>query len=263
MSRLPESVQAVDSATGDAAGLACPLCGQVWANPGWMSFMDERACGFCVNGFVMRRVLAYVFDAMLWGSGCGGASTLLLAGLFDPQDSTLALGGFFVGPCLFMTTPVLFGSIVENECNDLTSWLVAVGLFLLVNFTFLLKDSLHGASPGKWLMGLRVVDRASLEPATWRQSIRRNLILLIPGYVGHIAAACTLKRRARAGEESADTTVIWHRYRFSRVFSGGRFCRACGYDLTGNVSGRCPECGAERLSLAPSKDARTHGPTGA
>ncbi|MDO8630091.1 MAG: hypothetical protein Q7R41_06315 [Phycisphaerales bacterium] len=22
-------------------------------------------------------------------------------------------------------------------------------------------------------------------------------------------------------------------------------CRACGYDLTGNVSGRCPECGAE------------------
>jgi len=23
----------------------------------------------------------------------------------------------------------------------------------------------------------------------------------------------------------------------------GRFCAACGYDLTGNVSGRCPECG--------------------
>ena len=23
-----------------------------------------------------------------------------------------------------------------------------------------------------------------------------------------------------------------------------RHCRRCGYDLTGNVSGRCPECGA-------------------
>lgn len=22
-------------------------------------------------------------------------------------------------------------------------------------------------------------------------------------------------------------------------------CRSCGYDLTGNVSGRCPECGRE------------------
>lgn len=22
-------------------------------------------------------------------------------------------------------------------------------------------------------------------------------------------------------------------------------CRSCGYDLTGNVSGRCPECGQE------------------
>ncbi|MEW6253162.1 MAG: hypothetical protein AB1716_21195 [Planctomycetota bacterium] len=26
-------------------------------------------------------------------------------------------------------------------------------------------------------------------------------------------------------------------------------CRACGYDLTGNVSGRCPECGCATESL--------------
>ena len=28
-------------------------------------------------------------------------------------------------------------------------------------------------------------------------------------------------------------------------------CRQCGYDLTGNVSGRCPECGAE---IVPTRD---------
>jgi hypothetical protein len=28
-----------------------------------------------------------------------------------------------------------------------------------------------------------------------------------------------------------------------RAFLGPQHCRECGYDLTGNVSGRCPECG--------------------
>ena len=32
--------------------------------------------------------------------------------------------------------------------------------------------------------------------------------------------------------------------RWPRIAPG--HCRACGYDLTGNVSGRCPECGLSR-----------------
>ncbi len=35
------------------------------------------------------------------------------------------------------------------------------------------------------------------------------------------------------------TAIVW---RFDRRNLVG-FCQACGYDLTGNVSGRCPECG--------------------
>jgi len=27
-------------------------------------------------------------------------------------------------------------------------------------------------------------------------------------------------------------------------------CAACGYDLKGNTSGKCPECGAERVKTA-------------
>ena len=38
-----------------------------------------------------------------------------------------------------------------------------------------------------------------------------------------------------------------------RVCTEGR-CAQCGYDLTGNVSGRCPECGVA-VSLARSCDA--------
>ncbi len=37
------------------------------------------------------------------------------------------------------------------------------------------------------------------------------------------------------------TTVLWWR---DRRFARGH-CDICGYDLTGNTSGRCPECGGE------------------
>ncbi|MGD8454239.1 MAG: hypothetical protein PVJ57_20695 [Phycisphaerae bacterium] len=33
--------------------------------------------------------------------------------------------------------------------------------------------------------------------------------------------------------------------RWKDVVIGGRYCVQCGYDLTGNVSGRCPECGLD------------------
>lgn len=38
--------------------------------------------------------------------------------------------------------------------------------------------------------------------------------------------------------------VAYVRYRESMVVPPG-FCRKCRYDLTGNVSGRCPECGTD------------------
>jgi hypothetical protein len=39
---------------------------------------------------------------------------------------------------------------------------------------------------------------------------------------------------------AAGTIVLWYRDR-----SRPGHCQACGYDLTDNVSGRCPECGEE------------------
>ena len=39
---------------------------------------------------------------------------------------------------------------------------------------------------------------------------------------------------------AAGTAVLWYRDRHPPP---GR-CQRCGYDLTGNVSGKCPECGA-------------------
>ena len=41
----------------------------------------------------------------------------------------------------------------------------------------------------------------------------------------------------------SSTAAIWLRaYRISRIPAPG-YCQTCGYNLTGNVSGICPECG--------------------
>jgi hypothetical protein len=37
--------------------------------------------------------------------------------------------------------------------------------------------------------------------------------------------------------------ILWLREILLREFRKPGFCQCCGYDLTGNVSGRCPECG--------------------
>ena len=34
----------------------------------------------------------------------------------------------------------------------------------------------------------------------------------------------------------------------------GRFCRHCGYNLRGNVSGACPECGAACTAAPPETE---------
>ncbi len=38
---------------------------------------------------------------------------------------------------------------------------------------------------------------------------------------------------------------VFHRFAGKRVAYDGSWCLKCGYDLTGNVSGVCPECGME------------------
>ena len=40
------------------------------------------------------------------------------------------------------------------------------------------------------------------------------------------------------------TALLWHRDRKPKRYPPGH-CKTCGYDLTGNESGTCPECGTE------------------
>ncbi len=194
--------------------------------------------------------MAFLIDIILLGLGWGivlslcqwlwraaVASGLRPASSVDPDFLFLILGLVFALPCsVWLSFAVILGSLWE----ELPALAATAGVVLSV----LGKDGFGGRSPGKALFGLRVVDRMTLLPASFGASLKRNLVLLLPLYIGHIGIAMTLRRRGRFGEEWAGTMVIEDRYRHNPIFTGqGQFCRVCGYDLTGNVSGRCPECG--------------------
>lgn len=52
-----------------------------------------------------------------------------------------------------------------------------------------------------------------------------------------LAVACGVSGAATLG------LFVWLRWLEARRTAAGRYCPACDYDLTGNLSGVCPECG--------------------
>lgn len=111
---------------------------------------------------------------------------------------------------------------------------------------FLLKDALDGRSPGKRLFGLQVIEEPTRQPAGRWASIRRSAILLVPGFI--LIEPMVMATGERLGDLISGTMVVWRRYARSYPFClPGRICGECGYNLKGNRSGRCPECGREIL----------------
>jgi uncharacterized RDD family membrane protein YckC len=141
-----------------------------------------------------------------------------------------------------------------------------VAIFLILETVFAIKDGFRGQSPGKFVLGVQVVDRTTLEPVGFRQSFLRNLPLYVPraayttvilltqspfgAFLGLASLAIVLiiaiqmKNGPRLGDKFANTKVILVKRRFRPPFdTRGVVCIKCGYDLRGNVSGICPECG--------------------
>lgn len=67
------------------------------------------------------------------------------------------------------------------QANYSTSGFLVLGLFLILSWRviFLMKDGIHGFSPGKWAFDLRVVSDEGI-PIGYLTSLKRNLLLIIP-----------------------------------------------------------------------------------
>ena len=123
-------------------------------------------------------------------------------------------------------------------------------LFLLINillsYIFLpmifgLKDGFAGKSLGKLICGVEVIDIDTQKPIGFARAFKRNLVLMIP--LMPIVVAFTLAKGRRFGDKWANTKVVLRKARNHPIFTGGLVCERCQYNLTGNTSGSCPECG--------------------
>lgn len=148
---------------------------------------------------------------------------------------------------VYFLTSILYTSFSFLELWKLDAFLsvfVPVYFFVLLPSLFTFKDGFEGLSLGKAMMDIRVLDWHTRQPIGFRRSFIRNITLLVP-FVP-ILVLFELRKGRRGGDLWAGTFVIWERYQDCKPFDlRGVLCTHCSYDLTGNTSGRCPECGAE------------------
>lgn len=214
------------AAIPEADQATCPICERVVRAKRMRKLYDVPVCHKCSNGFANRRQLGWIIDyfSLMAFSSVIGA----VVGLMFPQ--------------LFLPTKV--STEMETALWFVFSW-------ILVPMLFACKDGFSGYSPGKRLCGVRAVDWDTREPISFLQSFKRNLVLIIP--VVPLLVAMQLMKGRRSGDKWANTCVIWVKKEFRMPFDPrGVLCTKCGYNLTGNVSGRCPECGQMIPLKAPA-----------
>lgn len=199
----------------------CPLCHKRPA--GAKMIYGHPVCKKCFYAFANRRQLGYLIDVILF---------------------SIPIRLITEGLALFLA---------RSGLDELLS------VFLLIAFNgtlmclYIMKDGFAGASPGKRLCNILVLDDATMTPIGFGQSFKRNSVLLfglIP-FVGGLVSlviiliiAMQVAKGYRLGDRFAKTRAIWKKFADLPVFGGNALaCEQCGYELRGNTSGTCPECG--------------------
>jgi uncharacterized RDD family membrane protein YckC len=199
----------------------CPICNERQVSH--KTLYGYPICKKCLYRFANRRQIAYLIDSILF--------TVPLVGVS------------------FLLEPMLAAVSITDFQSEIVTTVIALGFNTLFN----MKDGFNGQSPGKRLTGVQVIDETTGRPISFVQSFKRNWMFLLgvlpfAGPWISLAIVITIiiqmTKGYRLGDRLAGTRVIWKKYADSPVFGGkGMLCRSCRYDLTGNQSGLCPECG--------------------
>jgi uncharacterized RDD family membrane protein YckC len=245
------------------SGLHCPLCDQPVKAGRCEHLYESDVCQPCYLRFQKRREFAFLIDCyitfalilipyLIWGS----------TGLPEPLATPIIAVLYMVGLIGFLMGDVLIVGICLVALEEGISisgfgWeevYLLFGRFIQFPLMMALRDGYHGISPGKYIMGLQSVDSRTHQPIDWQQSLQRNLwffAMCIP--FGILTRSIT--NGLRIGDSKANTRVIDLRHLGNAVFSDKPFCNQCRYDLTGNTSGVCPECGHAIVQYEAAEEA--------
>lgn len=201
----------------------CPLCGRSMLSKKPKMLNGVDVCVKCVNGFANRRQVAYIIDNTLYYF-----------------ISFVVFG--IIGFAIVKFSPVARASFVNTGAFPPGVDVGLTAASVVFWFGFLFKDGFRGRSLGKLICGVRTIDATTREPIGFGRSFKRNLPLFIP--FGPLIMAFQLMKGTRWGDQWANTLVVWNKHEHCLPFDKrGVLCTKCGYDLKGNESGRCPECG--------------------
>ena len=192
----------------------CPLCYRSGPIDAFGPLYGAPVCRRCRWGFAGRRHFAFLIDWAIWQLAVvvAAVALVLLVAAWQPPRA-----------------------VVET--------LLLSVAFIIAPTMLFMKDGFRGYSPGKAMCGLRVVNAATGRPAGFMASLQRNLVLLVP--LLPLVLAFGLTHGPRIGDGWARTRVIRRKHAGHPVFTGrpADDCTRCRYDLTGNTTGICSECG--------------------
>jgi uncharacterized RDD family membrane protein YckC len=154
-------------------------------------------CKKCVNAFANRRQIAWIIDLFL-------IRVAILA-------TTFAIGMVIGSWLIAREGQISDAAVAVLTMVDLA--FVFVGMVLLA-----MKDGFYGYSPGKMLLGVKVIDEVTGQPIGFGKSLQRNWPAIIPFMP--IVMGCQLLKGKRAGDGMAKTRVVWNRYASNPVFGG-------------------------------------------
>jgi uncharacterized RDD family membrane protein YckC len=146
----------------------------------------------------------WVLSAVVFTLAYFPTLTWLSRGLLSPYPKADVVKRVYAGTVdalLIATSGVLYWN------SKFILWLVAGAAYLL------LRDAMQGQSIGKWCFGLVVISLETGRPSTLMASVRRNLLLLLPGanVVAVFLEAMTVVRDPqgqRLGDRLAQTQVV-------------------------------------------------------
>ncbi len=196
----------------------CPLCRRTLIRKKTKWLNGVAICKQCCHRFASRRQFAWAIDHLIFSIISACSTVAIILAMTSGYREIL--------------------SLLRNPRFQFAMFVFSNLLWI----GFLIKDGFSGRSPGKMICGLHVIDVSTRRHISFGASFKRNLATYIP--FASLIMAVQLLKGPRWGDRWANTMVVWTHFEHCLPFDQrGVLCVRCGYDLTGNLSGCCPECG--------------------